>query len=151
MADSGHWTLILFKGQALVPTMARTAAGFYIGIEPVETVDARNRTAVEQALMRAIGRGNPSVPTPSRTDFPKNPLLKYVKLKSDSSFDKLSRSWKLSKHDGAYLIVPYRLRRDTGKEEDVEHGEAIPASAPLEEVVRRLVRRALESEDPITK
>lgn len=147
MPDSGHWTLFLFKGLALVPTMARTEAGLYMGIEPVEVVDARDHAAVQQALMRAISRGNPSVPTPSRANFPKNPLLKYTKLKSDSSFDKLTKSWNLSKRDGAYFIVPYRLRQDSGKEEDVERGEAIPAEEPLEVVVRRLVRRALESDE----
>ena len=145
MTDSGHWLLFLFKGQALVPTMARTEAGFYMGIEPIEMVDVRDHDAVEQALMRAISRGNPSVPTPSRANFPRNPLLKYAKVKSDSSFDKLTKTWQLSKRDGAYFIIPHRSRKDRGKEEDVERGEAIPADKPLESVVRRLVCRALES------
>jgi hypothetical protein len=97
MLEDGHWVIFVFKEQVFVPTMARTKAGFYMGIEPVEVVDARDHAAVEQALMRAISRGNPSIPTPVRATFPKNPLLKYAKLKSDSSFDKQTKSWQLSK------------------------------------------------------
>jgi hypothetical protein len=139
MLEDGFWLIFVFKEQVFVPTMARTEAGFYIGIEPVEVVDLRDHAAVEQALMRAISRGNPSVPTPPRANFPKNPLLKYAKVKSDSSFDKVAKSWKLSKRDGAYLIVPYRPRKDRGQEEDTERGEAMPADLPLDAVVRRLI------------
>jgi hypothetical protein len=63
-----------------------------------------------------------------------------------SSFNKVAKSWKLAKREGAYLIVPYRPRKDTGQEEDTERGEAIPAEVPLETVVRRLIGRALESQ-----
>jgi hypothetical protein len=145
MLEDGFWLIFVFKDQVFVPTMARTEAGFYMGIEPVEVVDARDHTSVEQALMRVISRGNPSIPTPTRAAFPKNPLLKYAKLNSDSSFDRQTQSWKLSKHDGAYFIIPYRLRKDRGAEEDTERGEAMPADLPLEDVVRRLIARALES------
>ena len=61
MADKGLWLLFLRKGQAFIPTMARTEAGFYMGIEPVEVVDIQDQAGVEQALMRAVGRGNPRV------------------------------------------------------------------------------------------
>jgi hypothetical protein len=147
MTDDGFWLLILCKGQAFVPTMARTEAGFYIGIEPVEVVDARDHVGMEQALIRTIRRGNPAVPTPSRANSSKNLLLKYAKVKSTTSFEKLARSWKFSKSDGAYLIIPYKRRKDGGEEEDQERGEGIPAEEPLELVVRRLVSRALESDE----
>ena len=147
MADRGLWLLVLRKGQAFIPTMARTTAGFYMGVEPVEVVDARDRTALEQALIRVVNRGNPIVPTPSRTNYPEDCLLKYAKVKSLSTFEKLARSWQLSKRDGAYIIIPYRPGKYGGAEEDVERGEAIPAEEPLEVVVRRFVNRALESTD----
>jgi hypothetical protein len=127
--------------------MARTKAGFYMGIEPVEVVDARDPAALEQAIIRAVKRGNPSVPTPpGGAKFPKSVLLKYANMKSISSFDKLAKSWNLSKREGAYLIVPYRHRRDRGQEEDAERGEAIPGHVSLETVVRRLMSRALKSQ-----
>jgi hypothetical protein len=145
MLEDGRWVIFIFKEQVFVPTTARTKAGFYMGIEPVEIVDARDHAAAEHALMQAISRGNPSIPTPVRATFPKNPLLKYANVKSDSSFDRQTKSWQLSKRDGAYFIVPYRLRRDRGKVEDTERGEAMPTDLPLLTVVRRLVGRALGS------
>jgi hypothetical protein len=146
MVEDGFWLIFLFKGQVFVPTMARTKSGFYMGIEPIEVVEAHDQAAAEQATIRAVKRRNPSVLTPSGgAKLPKSPLLKYAKMKSISSFDKVAKSWKLAKREGAFLIVPYRPRKDTGQEEDTERGEAIPADVPLETVVRRLISRALES------
>jgi hypothetical protein len=48
MADRGLWLLFLRKGQAFIPTMARTDAGFYMGVEPVEVVDMRDQIGAEQ-------------------------------------------------------------------------------------------------------
>jgi hypothetical protein len=145
MVEDGSWLIFLFKEQVFIPTMARTKAGFYMGIEPVEVIDARDPTGLEQAIIRVVKRGNPSVPTPpGGAKFPKSVLLKYAKMKSISSFDKLAKSWNLSKRDGAYLIVPYRPRKDAGQEEDTERGEAIPINVSLETVVRRLISRVLE-------
>jgi hypothetical protein len=147
MVEDGSWLISLFKEQVFIPTMARTKAGFYMGIEPVEVVDVRDPAALEQAIIRIVKRGNPSVPTPpGGAKFPKSVLLKYAKVKSISSFDKLAKSWNLSKRDGAYLIVPYRPRKDTGQEEDTERGEAIPINVSLETVVRRLISRVLETQ-----
>jgi hypothetical protein len=147
MVEDGLWLIFLFKEQVLIPTMARTTAGFYMGIEPVEVVDVRDPAALEQAIIRVVKRGNPWVPTPpGGAKFPKSVLLKYAKLKSDSIFDKLSECWQLSKREGAYQIVPYRPREDRGREVDTERGEAIPADLPLETVVRRLISRSLESQ-----
>jgi hypothetical protein len=146
MIEDGFWLVFLFRQQILVPTMARTKAGYYMGIEPVEVVDSHNQQAIEQAIIRTVKRGNPSVPTPpGGTKFTKSLLLKYTKMKSISSFDKIAKSWKFAKRDGAFLIVPYRPRIDRGQEEDTERGEAIPAGVPLETAVHRLIQRVLET------
>jgi hypothetical protein len=146
MIEDGFWLVFLFREQILVPTMARTQAGYYMGIDPVEVVDSHNQRAIEQAVIRTVKRGNPSVPTPpGGARFPKSPLLKYAKIKSVSSFDKIAKSWKFVKRDGAFLIVPYRPQANQGQEEDTERGEAIPAGVPLETAVRRLVQRILET------
>ena len=144
MIEDGSWLVFLFREQILIPTMAKTKAGYYMGIEPEEVVDSRNEQAIEEAIIRIVKRGNPSVPTPpGGSKFPKSPLLKYAKMKSISSFDKIAKSWKFAKRDGAFLIVPYRPRIDRGKEEDTERGEAIPSGVSLETAVHRLVQRIL--------
>ncbi len=116
-----------------------------MGIEPVQVVSARDRVGVEDALLQAVRRGNPVVPTPSRANFPQSPLVKYARVRSLSAFQKTAQSWKLSKRDGAYFIVPYRPHPDGGAEEDAERGEGIPIEEGLESVVNRLVVRALST------
>lgn len=146
MVKDGLWVLILRKGQAFIPTMAQTEAGFYMGIEPVEVVDANDQNAIEDAIVRAVERGNPVVPTPTRDNYPEDPLLKYAKVNSISAFEKLSQSWKLSKRGGAYFITPYRPLKSGGSEEDTDRTEALPAvGESLASVVHRLVDRATKS------
>lgn len=149
MIGDGFWIVFLFREQVLVPTMARTKAGYYMGVEPVEVVEAHNQQAIVEAIIRTVIRGNPSVPTPpGGAEFPKSPLLKYAKIKSRSRFDEIAKAWKFAKRDGTFLIVPYRPRADRGKEEDTECGEAIPPGTPLETAVQRLVQRVLENATP---
>ena len=142
----GLWLLTIRKKHAFVPTMAQTEAGFYMGIEPVEVVDAFDKEALEGAMMRGIARGNPIVPTPTRATFPNDPLLRHAKVKSSSTFEKLARTWKLSKREGAYLIGPYKPGRDGGSVEDLDRMEAIPVDIPLQTVVHRLVERATQAQ-----
>ena len=145
MTDDSLWLLFLRKGQAFIPTMAKTEAGFYMGIEPVEVIDVTNREELQQALIRVVKRGNPVVPTPGRDNYPEDPLLKHAKVKSLSVFEKSAKSWKLSKREGAYLITPYRPSDGGGAEEDLNRTEAVPVEESLESVVQRLVRRATNS------
>jgi hypothetical protein len=42
MTNTGFWLLILRNGQVFVPTMAKMEADIYMGIEPVEAIDARD-------------------------------------------------------------------------------------------------------------
>ena len=78
-------------------------------------------------MIRAVSRGNPRVPTPSRGNYPESPLLKHANVKSLTTFEKLARSWKLSKR------------------------EAIPAEDSLEAAVHRLVERAFVSGEKVAK
>ena len=149
----GFWMLTVRKGQAFIPTMAQTEAGFYMRIDPVEVVDASDRKAVEDAMLRAIARGNPIVHTPTRDNFPEDVLLKYTRVKSLSTFEKLAQTWKFSKGQGAYLIAPYRPLKSGGSEEDPEKTEAIPTEESLESAVRGLVetRYILISRFPVRR
>jgi hypothetical protein len=145
MLKDGLWLLTIRKTRVFVPTMAKTEAGFYMGIEPVEVVDATDREAVERAMIRAIARGNPVIPTPTRDNFPEDPLLKHANVKSLSTFERSAQTWKLSKRQGAYLIAPYKPGKEGGSVEDFDRTEAVPAEIPLETVVHRLVERAMQA------
>ena len=145
--QDGFWMLIVRRVKAYVPTMARTEAGFYMGMEPIEVVDTSERQEVENAVMRAITRGNPVVPTPSRDNYPESPLLKRANVKSLSTFEKSAQTWKLAKNNGAYEIVPYKRVKTAGALEDRERTEVLPDSELLPVVVHRLVERALGPTD----
>ena len=144
MVKDGMWLLTIRKSQAFVPTMARTQAGFYMGIDPVEVLDVSDRKAIEKAVVRVVTQGNPTVPTPTRDSFPEDPLLKAAKVGTLAAFEKSAQTWKLSKNYRGYSISPYRIGKHGGSEEDPVRTEAIPEHEPLEQVVRRLVERATE-------
>jgi hypothetical protein len=145
MAKDGLWLLVLRKGQAFIPTMAKTEAGFYMGIEPVAVVDVSDRRGVEDALLCTVCRGNPIVPTPTRDTFPEDVVLKHAKVKSLSTFERSSETWQLAKHHDAYTLAPCRPGKHGGSEEDPDRTETIPAEMTLVAVVHRLVARAVDS------
>jgi hypothetical protein len=141
--QDGFWQLIVRKGQVLIPTMARTEAGFYLAVEPIVVVDSRNFDAVAAAFLDAIHRGNPIVPTPSRDNYPPSLLLKYSNAKSLPAFEKSAQRWKLGRYSAEYAVVPYRPGRNGGSEEDVGSRETFSIAEPIESVVGRLIERAL--------
>lgn len=105
----GFWLLILRKGRAFIPTMAKTDAGFYMGIEPVEVVDASDHSGLQEALIRSISRGNPSVSTPGRDNYPEDPLLKHAGVKSLATFEKGCRKLEAFKAFG--FLSDHALRK----------------------------------------
>jgi hypothetical protein len=139
---SGLWMMITRRGKVFVPTMARTEAGFYLAIDPVEVVDASDLAAIESAFLSAIQRGNPTVPTPSRDGYPEWVVLKHAGVKSASKFERLAESWALSISGDNYSLTPYKPFEPRGAMEDREHAELVPTTTPLPEVVRRLVQKA---------
>jgi hypothetical protein len=139
----GFWTIVFRGGKVFVPTTAQTEAGFYLATEPVSVTNESDSHAVEAAVVSAVERGNPVVPTPSRDDHKEYVLLKHAGVKSLSTFEKRARTWKLSKRGANFLIAPYRPGRYGGAEEDLERQETIPESVPIADVARRLVHRAL--------
>jgi len=139
------WELYVRKGFAYIPTMAKTEAGFYLAIEPVEVVPIEDKAALEQALAKIISRGNPRVPTPTRANFPQPVLLSHAKVKSWSTFVKSASGWSIANEKGSFLIAPYRLVENGGFEEDPDAREALPESTPVDSVVRRAVERVTQS------
>lgn len=140
----GFWMLVVRRGKAYAPTMARTEAGFYLASEPVFVADTSASWDVEVALLNAVRNGNPLIPTPDRDSVREYVVLKYSGTKSLSAFERLATKWRMSCTNGKLSIAPYRTGRYGGFEEDPDREEFLPDSASLEEGVRRLVERALE-------
>jgi hypothetical protein len=139
----GLWTLFIRKGKVFVPTTAKTEAGYYLGIEPVAVVDASDRAAVKAAFLDSVNRGNPIVPTPSRANFPPDPLLKYAKVKSVSEFAKSVQGWQLTKYATEYVAAPDRPGKYGGSEQDDSKKQVFLADEPIDSIVSQLVDQAL--------
>jgi hypothetical protein len=143
------WQLYLRYGTVFVPTVARTVAGYYMNIDPVEVVSASDVEAVQTAIRAAMNSGNPTIPTPTRAESPKPVELKYAKVRSWSKFEKAALIWSIIEKDSNFKIVPGRRRRDRGWEEDHERTEHLPPGATPEMVARRMaviVQAALEDQ-----
>jgi hypothetical protein len=125
------------NGTAYVPTVARTEAGFYLSIDPVEVVSAVDTEALRNAIKQAIIRGNPKVPTPSPADFPKPVVLKYAKVKTSSAFERGCSNWTIEETDGLYQIKRGRKRADRGWEDDPAQIETLPPGTGIDEIAQR--------------
>src|SRR5579871_798522 len=87
-----------------VPTMGRMDKGFFRGIEPVAVVAVSETEALHKAIGEAIVLGNPDVPIPKRSEWPKPVLLKYAGVKSWSAFERGMQLWGLEEKDSAFVI-----------------------------------------------
>jgi len=132
------WQLYLRNGTVYVPTVAQTEAGFYMDIEPVNVVSANDSEALQRAIMEAMSRGNPIIPTPTRAASPKPTVLKYSKAKSWSAFEKQASNWTIVEK-----ACNYQINRAEGV--PIEDGKTIPRKLSLCRLVPRLTRSLNES------
>jgi len=123
--------------------MARTEAGFYLAIEPISVIDPHDRQSIRSALLEVIQKGNPTVPTPSRANYPPDPLLKHANVKTASAFERSSRRWKIAQYATGYGVATYRPGKYGGSEEDETTRQTFSLDEPVESVVDHLLERAL--------
>ncbi len=135
----------LRRGTAYVPTMARTEAGYWLGVEPVDVEKVADAGALKGVLLRAINRGNPIVPTPTREHFPPDVMRRHCGMKSFSAFERTAQLWSISKNADSYVIRPWRrsARYRGAWEEDHERETIVPATMSLEELALRAANIAL--------
>jgi hypothetical protein len=140
-----HCSFYLRKGIAFVPTMARTEAGYWLGVEPVEVQKVGTVEALEQLLLAVIARGNPVVPTPTRQNFPRPVMERYCGLKSLSAFERTATCWSISGNGDAYRICEWRRsERYRGAREEADDSEILlPADTPIKDVARRAAEVAM--------
>ena len=75
------------SGQVLAPTMAKTDAGFWLEVDPVEQAATSDVSSISAALQSCASRGNHSVPTPPRSAFPDWVVLKHANKKKRRDFE----------------------------------------------------------------
>lgn len=145
IADGMHCSFYLRKGAAFVPTMAKTEAGYWMGVEPVEVQKVATVEALEQLLLTVMERGNPVFATPTRQNFPRPVMERYCGLKSLSAFERTATCWSISRNEIAYRIYEWRRsERYRGAREEATDSEIrLPIDTPLRDVARRAAEVAL--------
>jgi len=110
------------SGQVLVPTMAKTDAGFWLEVDPVEQAATCNLSSIAAALQRCESRGNPAVPTPPRSAFPDWVVLKHANKKNLRDFenDYALLSIEHSQADAYLIRNHHRSKEGHGYEPELE-------------------------------
>jgi hypothetical protein len=131
----------LRDGIVYVPTVAKTEAGFYMNREPVAAVPAADTTALQRALRDAMRKGNATIPTPKRTEYPPPVLPKYAGLKSWSEFMQGASEWKILERNGNYKIVPYCEDPEGSGSwlENSAHKIEFPPGSTIDDVIDRMI------------
>jgi hypothetical protein len=134
----------LRKGTAFVPTHAKTQAGYWLAVEPVDVRKVESPEALQSILLAAIRQGNPVVSKPTRDNFPRPVMERYCGLKSLSAFERTATHWAISQHDGQFHIYEWRRsERQRGREKADETEVILPGGTPIETVALRAAEIAM--------
>jgi hypothetical protein len=133
--------LYIRNGTAYVPTAAKTQAGYYLDIEPVEVVPISDDEGFARAIRRSIDRGHPVVSTPTRaTGFPKPVILASAKVRTPAAFEKDASYWQLCKTDHSYVIENWKKGSQTGWVPDLSRIEILPIGTSVDEAIKQLTK-----------
>jgi hypothetical protein len=142
-----YYSFYLRNGLAFAPTMAKTDAGYYLMVEPVDVQPASSVDALQKVLLAAIARGNPIAPTPTPPNFPRPVMERYCGMKSLSAFERTATYWSISQNADGFRICEWqrsdRHRRGWAWEQIPESEIRLPANTTLEEVTLHAAELAL--------
>ena len=127
--------------EVIVPTTAKTEAGYWLGIEPVETASLNDSSLTVAVIKRAAERGGQIIPTPTRQNFPKPVVLPYSNTKGWREFERNYEPASIVLSSGGnYSIERYRRNPDgAGYIVDSDLSVACPEGASLEEAAMMLI------------
>jgi hypothetical protein len=139
-----YCSFYLRKGTAFVPTHAKTLAGYWLAVEPVDVRKVESPEALQSILLAAIKQGNPVISTPTRNSFPRPVMERYCGLKSLSAFERTAACWAIADHDGQFHIYEWRRsERQRGREKADETEVILPGDMPIEMVALRAAEIAM--------
>lgn len=111
-----------YRGRFFIPTVAKTEAGFLQEIDPVGIVGQGHVDVLTQAVESALARGNPTVPTPSRHQYPVPAIVRAAGVRSWTVFEKNAHLWRVeSTGDGCVLITTKRAPDRGFQDKDSEY------------------------------
>jgi len=125
----------LVNGVIYMPTIKKTEAGYFLGVDPVTVVEVGDTEQLAAAVAQALARPVPVVPTPPRDAIPQSSTVKLAKLRSWATFDRIKTCWIVSERRGPWQIALQRNKRD-GKGRDKSSIVVFPDGTSLGEIGR---------------
>jgi len=130
----------LYRDTFYIPTVGVIGPGFYEELDPVDAVRQPSVDELSDALERAVGRGNPSVPlTPQR---PNPVIVRATRAGSWRALERRARSWTVRLEKRRIAIEPDRRSRTGGFEPDEDTFEYLPRGGGLSSLASRLIALA---------
>jgi hypothetical protein len=128
-------------GAVLIPSAAKTEAGFWLSVEPVEVAHADDETSILSGVRKIAALGVRSVPTPARDAFPKPIMLKYAGSKTWSAFVKIHMRIDVEQNaDGQFSVQPWRRGESRSYEPDLSAFRVLPIGATLGDAVFEVIQ-----------
>ncbi|HEX6911716.1 MAG TPA: hypothetical protein VF142_15040 [Longimicrobium sp.] len=124
----------------LIPTLARTRAGFYLEGEPVEVLSAPPADDLATALLRVQERGNRTVPTPSRNRVPPPVVHGHAGIQTEREFERQARHWALEWSAETVALVPAARAPGGGFLYEAEKAERFTGPDSLLRLAERLIQ-----------
>ena len=128
-------------GAVLIPCAAKTEAGFWLSVEPVEVAHTDDETSILSGVRKIAAQGVRSVPTPARDAFPKPIMLKYAGSKTWSAFQKIHVLINLERNsNGQFSIQPCRKAEDRSYVPDLAALKVLPIEATLDDAASEVIQ-----------
>ena len=137
-------SLLLHNGVVHIPTSYHVERNrFFFETAPLESVPVEQTERLRQAILTAMGRGNPLM---SLNDFKSlsgsrnPPMLVATGARSWHALDRQMRgSWSIKERSGTYEIRVDEPMQPRGWHEDETKRVEFPPGTPVQEVITRLI------------
>ena len=129
-------------GTFIIPTVQLAPDGGHLEAEPVETVASADAASLAAALARAVKRGNPAVPRPSRRSFPQPVVVETAGAKSWRAFEEMARLTTLDVDGERVRVSPTERVSGAGFREKAREAREFVGARGLEEAASALLESA---------
>jgi len=138
-----HVSLRLYKGVVQIPTSYFVERdGFFVTDAPIDSVPVEQTERLRQAILAAVGRGNPPISRDQATALlndQKDPLLQAAGARSWYALDRQTKGlWSIETNGICEIRVNQPLKTQ-GWHEDKTKRVQFPPGTPVEDVIERLI------------
>jgi hypothetical protein len=141
------WHVYIRNGTAYIPNVARTEAGFYMGIEPVRIITLDDFPSLASAIGQAMASGNPQVPTPTRDDYKKPFLINVSGVKTWKAFERKGACFTIFLDDKQLEISESGRNEEGGWVDDPSLSQTLAVNSSAKEIAKCIIERVAKRSD----